>query len=209
MQLDLLSLLIRQALCAIQTCAFASSPSELSFNLTARQRRQWNGLTTPGRLYVASVRKLENMSVQLQRRPGSTQTTSDEAANTIGLAIEEAVNRADASGQEAGKHIRGAAVEAWKHANSDGHEAAKTVGPAVCEAIKDADAFSQEAGKHVGPAIRGTAEWIKEHPGETAGIVACVVATPVAIVMAGQGLSATGFIAKGIAAGESHIKDER
>ncbi|KAF3052179.1 hypothetical protein E8E11_006864 [Didymella keratinophila] len=109
-----------------------------------------------------------------------------EAAKTTGPAIGEAVIRADAVGQEAGKHIGGAAVEAWKHANSIGHEAAKTIGPGVGEAIKGADAFSQE-----------------KHPGEIAGIAACVVTTPVAIAVTGQVLGAAGFTAQCVAAGSA------
>ena len=61
------------------------------------------------------------------------------------------------------------------------------------------DAFGQEAGKHVGIAAEHTKQWNEEHPGETAGMIACVVAAPLGIGVAHGVLRMVGFTAKGIA----------
>ncbi|KAF1929417.1 uncharacterized protein M421DRAFT_60806, partial [Didymella exigua CBS 183.55] len=70
---------------------------------------------------------------------------------------------------------------AWKTADHVGHEAANTVRHNVGEAL----------------------EWANEHPGETAGIVACVVAIPVAIAATGPILGAAGFTGQGIDTGSA------
>lgn len=45
-------------------------------------------------------------------------------------------------------------------------------------------------------------EWVVAHPVETAGIVSCVVAAPVAIAIVPRTLNVAGFTAAGIAAGK-------
>jgi hypothetical protein len=65
------------------------------------------------------------------------------------------------------------------------------------------DAFGQEAGKHTSLAAERTKQWVEKHPGETAGIVACVVAAPIGIGAAYAVLNMVGFTATGVAAGSA------
>ncbi|KAF1831573.1 hypothetical protein BDW02DRAFT_571907 [Decorospora gaudefroyi] len=123
-----------------------------------------------------------------------------EAAKQVGPVAGEAWKHLDAFGQEAGKAMGPAAAETWKHLDAFGQEAGKAIGPAAAETWKHMDKFGHE---HVGPAALRTKEWIKEHPGETAGIVACVVAAPVAIGVAGKVLRVAGFARSGVVAGSA------
>jgi hypothetical protein len=134
---------------------------------------------------------------------------AQEATKHIGPAAAEVWKQADKFGQE---QLAPAAAETWKHLDAFGQEAGKKIGPVAGEAWKRADEFGQEAGKQIGPAAVETwkhmdkfgqdaGEWVREHPGETAGIVACVVAAPVAIGVANVGLKVAGFTAAGVATG--------
>jgi ElaB/YqjD/DUF883 family membrane-anchored ribosome-binding protein len=124
-----------------------------------------------------------------------------EAGKQIGGAADEAGKNLDAFGQEAGKQIGGAANETFKQLDEFGQDAAQKVGPALEEAWRHVEAFGQEAGKQISIAAEHTKQWIEEHPGETAGIIACVVAAPVGIVAAHATLHMVGFTAAGVAAG--------
>ena len=137
-----------------------------------------------------------------------------EAGKHIGGAANDAGENLDAFGQEAAKHIGGAAEEAGKqiddtvketyeHVEAFGHDAAEQIGPALEEAWKHVDAFGQEAGKQIGIAAEHTKQWVEEHPGETAGIIACVVAAPLGIAAAHGVLHMVGFTAAGVAAGKT------
>ncbi|RAR08312.1 c6 finger domain-containing protein [Stemphylium lycopersici] len=126
-----------------------------------------------------------------------------EAGKRIGGAAAETVGHLDAFGQEAGKHIGGAACETAKHLDAFGQEAGKNVGSALEESWKSMDAFGQEAGKQIAAAVEHTKDWIEEHPGETSGIVACVLAAPAGAAIAGGVLHMVGFTATGVAAGSA------
>jgi ElaB/YqjD/DUF883 family membrane-anchored ribosome-binding protein len=124
-----------------------------------------------------------------------------EAGKHIGGAANEAGKHLDAFGQEAGKHIGGAANETFKQLDAFGQDAAQKIGPALGEAWKHVEAFGQEAGKQISVAAEHTKQWVEEHPGETAGIIACVVAAPVGIAAAYATLHMVGFTTAGVAAG--------
>ncbi|KAH6870726.1 hypothetical protein BKA58DRAFT_469710 [Alternaria rosae] len=70
-------------------------------------------------------------------------------------------------------------------------------------AWKALDGVGQEAGKHAGFAAQHTRQWIKEHPGETTGMIACVLAAPLGIGAAHSVLRMVGFTAKGVAVGSA------
>ena len=125
-----------------------------------------------------------------------------EGGKHIGGAVNEAGKSLDEFRQEAGKQIGDVAKETYGHAEAFGHDAAEQIGPALEEAWKHVDAFGQEAGKQIGIAAGHTKQWIEEHPGETAGIIACVVAAPLSIAAAHGALHMVGFTAAGVAAGK-------
>ena len=148
-------------------------------------------------------------SSYLYSTPQTTSTLPHHATPSIMGFFDDAWRAMDGFGQEAAKQIGPAAAEAWKHADKFGQE---QLGPAAAETWKNLDAFGQEAGKHISPAVAETwkhldefgqnaGDWVREHPGETAGIVACVFAAPVAIGAANVGLKIAGFTAAGVAAG--------
>jgi hypothetical protein len=73
--------------------------------------------------------------------------------------------------------------------------------------------LAQQAGKHIGKAAITSKDWVADHPGQTAGMVGCVAAAPVAIIAAPLALTAAGFSASGIVAGNlqpfpTHSKSE-
>jgi ElaB/YqjD/DUF883 family membrane-anchored ribosome-binding protein len=109
----------------------------------------------------------------------------------------------DGFGQEAGKRVGSAAHQTFKHLDAFGQDAGRKIGPALGEAWKHMDAFGQEAGKHTSLAAERTKQWVEKHPGETAGIVACVVAAPIGIGAAYAVLNMVGFTATGVAAGSA------
>ena len=121
----------------------------------------------------------------------------------VGSALGDAWKHMDAFGQEAGKHVGGAAHGTFIQLDAFGQDVGPKIGPALEEAWKQADAFGQEAGKYASLAAQHTKQWIKEHPGETAGMIACVVAAPLGIGAAHSVLRMVGFTVKGIAAGTS------
>jgi len=136
-----------------------------------------------------------------------------EAGKQIGGAADEVGKNFDQFGQEAGRQIGHvtneagekigtAAKETYEHVEAFGQDAAEQIRPALEEAWKDADAFGQEAGKQIGIAAEHTKQWIEEHPGETAGIIACVLAAPLGIAAAHGALHMVGFTAAGVAAGK-------
>jgi len=107
----------------------------------------------------------------------------------------------DGIGQEVGRHVGGAAFEARKHLDNVGHEVGRQVGEAAPKALQKLDQVGQEVGKKVSGAAARTGGWIVKHPGETASIVGCVVAAPLAIAITPLVLGAIGFTSAGVAAG--------
>jgi len=97
--------------------------------------------------------------------------------------------------------VASAAEETAKQVKAFGQDAAAQIGPALEEAWKHVDAFGQDAGKQISAAAQQTTRWIQDHPGETAGIVACVAAAPAGVAAAGGVLHMVGFTATGVAAG--------
>jgi hypothetical protein len=116
--------------------------------------------------------------------------------------LARALNALEAFGQEAGKHINGAAVGTWKQMDAFGQATGASAGLAAARTWKHLDTFGQEAGKNIGNAAVNTKDWVVTHPGQTAGMVGCVVAAPLAIAAAPLALGAAGFSAGGIAAGK-------
>lgn len=114
----------------------------------------------------------------------------------------EVIKALDNFGQQAGTHIGGAAIEAWRHADAFGQEAGKHIGGAAVETWKHLDSFGQEAGNNIGHAVGHSKDWVVGHPGETAGIIGCVVAAPITIAMTPLALGAAGFTSAGVAAGK-------
>jgi ElaB/YqjD/DUF883 family membrane-anchored ribosome-binding protein len=106
-------------------------------------------------------------------------------------------------GKEAGKHIGGATNTASKQIRVFGKDIGPKIAPALEEAWKQADAFGQEAAKQTSAAAKHTKQWVEQHPGETAGMFACVVAAPLGIGVAYSGLHMVGFTATGVAAGSA------
>jgi len=99
--------------------------------------------------------------------------------------------------------VASAAEETAKQVKAFGQDAAAQIGPALEEAWKHVDAFGQDAGKQISAAAQQTTRWIQDHPGETAGIVACVAAAPAGVAAAGGVLHMVGFTATGVAAGSA------
>lgn len=124
-----------------------------------------------------------------------------EAGKHIGPVVGEAWKHMDEFGQNAGREIGPAAGEVWKALDGFGQEAGRHIGPAMGEAWKHMDEFGQNAGREIGPIARKAKDWIVEHPGETAGLVACVAAAPIVIAVTSQVLTGVGFTRAGIAAG--------
>jgi hypothetical protein len=62
--------------------------------------------------------------------------------------------------------------------------------------------LSQQAGKHIGKAAITSKDWVVDHPGQTAGMVSCVAAAPLAMMAAPVVLGAAGFSASGVVAGK-------
>lgn len=97
-------------------------------------------------------------------------------------------------------------ARAWGALDAVGQQASRIIsekaGPTVGHAPVALSACCQETGKAVGGAAVQTSEWVKKHRGQTAGIVGCVIATPVAIAVTSLVLGAAGFGAAGIVAGE-------
>jgi hypothetical protein len=110
-----------------------------------------------------------------------------------------ALQALDGLGQQAGKHIGGAAAQTWKHMDALG----KATGAHAGQTWKHLDTFGQKAGQNIGNAAVNTKDWVVTHPGESASIVGCVVAAPLAIAAAPLALGAAGFSSAGIAAGIS------
>lgn len=101
------------------------------------------------------------------------------------------------------EHVGRAAFKTGRALDTFGQEAGKRIGPAAVETWKHLDAFGQEAGKNIGNATRPAKDWVSKHPTETARIVGCIVAAPVAIAVAPLALGCVGFTAGGVAAGKS------
>ncbi|KAF1939157.1 hypothetical protein EJ02DRAFT_265314 [Clathrospora elynae] len=120
-----------------------------------------------------------------------------EAVKHVGPLATEVWKHVDNLGQEAVKHAAPVAAETWKRLDGFGQEAGKAIGPVAGEAWKQMDTFGQ---KHVVPAAVRTKDWIEEHPGETVGIVASVIAAPVTVGVVGKALRIFGFGRAGITA---------
>jgi hypothetical protein len=139
-----------------------------------------------------------------------------EAGKHIGVAADETSKHLDAFEKDVGPKIEPALGEAWKHVDSLGQEAGKHIGGAAHETFRHLDEFGKEVGPKIGPAMedvwkrmgafgqeaeKQTKKWVEKHPGETAGMIACVVAAPLGIAAAHGVLHMVGFTATGVAAG--------
>jgi hypothetical protein len=62
--------------------------------------------------------------------------------------------------------------------------------------------YGQKAGRNIGTAAIVSKDWVVDHPGQTAGIVSCVAAAPLAIAAAPLALGAAGFSSAGVVAGK-------
>lgn len=61
--------------------------------------------------------------------------------------------------------------------------------------------FGQNATNAIGSAAITSKDWAVKHPGQTAGMVGCVAAAPVAIAVTPLVMGAVGFSASGVVAG--------
>jgi hypothetical protein len=130
-------------------------------------------------------------------------------------------------GEEAGKHVGATADDVWKALLGAGNEIGKYAGPTAEEVWKKLDVLGQEAGKHIGGVVDDAKKfewdaaadmkswikknpghtaadfksWIEAHPKQAAGILAGILAPPLAIAAVPVMLGGLGFTAGGVAAG--------
>jgi hypothetical protein len=135
----------------------------------------------------------------------SLENFGEEAGKHVGITADDVWKALLGAGNEIGKHAESTAEDVWKKLDVLGQEAGKHIGGVV----EDAKKFEWDAAadvkswikKNPGHTAADFKSWVEAHPKQAAGILAGILAPPLAIAAVPVMLGGLGFTAGGVAAG--------